>query len=413
MARGAKVGYTVNLVEPSIESKGDKTPRILLIDDDPFSYDTVEAQLFQDGYELLFRDNGFDAVRQVSLVAPDVILLDLMMPGINGFEVCQQIKNAPQLEHIPIILFSALDGADNVAAGLAAGADEFLTKPVSRAELRARIRSMLRIKHQYSTLQETLHRRELFSRVLLHDMRNLLSGIVLYTQLLQKRGELSQEQHQYLRLVHEESQRLRVLFDQMQLLGKLQQGQQKIRRQFTDMRLFLREVIPKCAATIDNEAVKLAIVFPQTPILRVSIDHSLLQHMLEVLICHAIRFSPAQTTVKIELAITFATHSQNTLREADNRPVLQIAITDQGPPLPETALDNIYEQVEQWDLATPERPGLGVSLALCKMIAEVHEGQLLIINGATGGVTFVVELPIPESEWGSYANGRLNGIDHR
>ena len=87
-----KVGSTVNAVEVNSELLQKRPPRILLIDDDPFSYETVEAQLFQDGYELLFRNNGMDAVHQVSTLHPDLILLDLMMPGISGFEVCQQLK---------------------------------------------------------------------------------------------------------------------------------------------------------------------------------------------------------------------------------------------------------------------------------------------------------------------------------
>lgn len=389
----------MNLVESSFRWKSEKAPRILLIDDDPFSYETVEAQLFQDGYELLFHENGFDAIQQVSQTSPDIILLDLMMPGVNGFEVCQQIKSTPQLAHIPIILFSALDGADHVAAGFAAGADEFLTKPVNRSELRARIRATLSSNHQCNAFQETLHRREKISRLLLHDMRNLLSGIVLYTQLLQRQSDLTHEHQHHLRLIHEESQRLRVLLDQMQMLGKLQQGQHKLRRQLTDMRLLLREVAAKCTALIDNGDVQLSLALPHTPLPHVSIDRSLLQHMLEVLIYHAIRFSPAKTTVQVEMSATFATH---------HRPILQITITDQGPLVPPTALDNIDEQVEKWDLQTPERPGLGVSFALCKMIAKIHEGQLYIANNAMSRVAVIVELPIPEDEWRPYPYAALH-----
>ncbi|MEZ4725798.1 MAG: hybrid sensor histidine kinase/response regulator [Caldilineaceae bacterium] len=390
-------------VELNAEEKSGKIPRILLIDDDPFSYETVEAQLFQDGYELLFRNNGFDAVKQVSSVAPDVILLDLMMPGVNGFEVCQQIKSTPQLEHIPIILFSALDGADNIAAGFAAGADGFLTKPISRAELRARVRSMLRIKQQYNNLQQILQQRETFSRVLLHDMRNPLTGIVLYTQLLQKRSELTAEQQQYLQLMQEEAQRLRLLFDQMQLLNKLQQQEQKIRWQLTDLRTLLSEVIAKYAPVADTKALILSANIPHTPVPQVAADRSLLHHLLDILVGQALRFAPTQTTVQLALTIVHTSSLWTKSNMVSALPAVQVAVTDQGPLLTTTVLDNIYEDVEQWDVLAPERPGLGVSLALCKMIAEIHEGHLAITSSSTDGATVAVALPISASEWAPHS----------
>lgn len=385
----------MNAVEVNSELLQKRPPRILLIDDDPFSYETVEAQLFQDGYELLFRNNGMDAVHQVSTLHPDLILLDLMMPGISGFEVCQQLKSTPQLEHIPIIVFSALDGTESVLAGFEAGADEFLTKPVSRAKLRARIRSMLRLKHQYNTLQQTIQRGETFSRILVHDMRNPLSGILLYTQLLQKRGELNTEQQQCLRSIHDESQRLRVLLEQMQLLNRLQQGQHKLRRQLTDLRVLLWEAMAKYQPNAAEQHIEVVLNVPHTPLPPVLIDRSLVQHMLEILLSTAIRCTPVGAQLMVDMCASLAMIETTTFAPASGS-VIQLTITDQGPALPQQILDDLYQHVEAWDVLASDRAGIGISLALCKMIVEVHAGQFELANARPTGVSFSMAFPIAE-----------------
>ena len=388
----------MNAVEVNSGLTLNRTPRILMIDDDPFSYEMVEAQLFQDGYELLFRNNGLDAVDQVSTLHPDLILLDLMMPGISGIEVCQQIKSTPQLEHIPIIVFSASGGNESVTAGFEAGADEFLTKPVSRAQLRARIRSMLRLKNQYNTLQQTLQRSEIFSRILIHDMRNPLSGIVLYAQLLQKRGELSTEQQQCLRSIYEESQRLRLLLDQMQLFNKLQQGQHKLRRQLTDLRALFGEVATKHKPRLEAQKIALITHIPPYPIPNVLIDRTLVHHLLEILLSIATRFTPAEAQITVEISAFLATETEVRADEQSGCPMLQLTVSDQGPALPLQVLTDLYQYTEEWDVVVAERPKIGVSLALCKMIAEIHEGQLAVVNDRPTGVSFAVILPIAQEE---------------
>jgi two-component system, cell cycle response regulator len=120
--------------------------RILVVDDDPMNVKLVDAILKKDGYESLKATNGIEALEQVEEHHPDLILLDVMMPGKDGYQVTRELKGSPATAGIPIIMITALNGTEDKVRGLECGADEFLTKPVNAAELLARVKSMLRLK---------------------------------------------------------------------------------------------------------------------------------------------------------------------------------------------------------------------------------------------------------------------------
>ncbi len=127
-------------------------PSILIIDDEPDNFDVIEAFLSDQGYQLHYAAGGQEAIAALDTFAPDLILLDIMMPGMDGMEVCQRIKAIPKWEAVPIIVTTALTGKKDLAQCLSAGADDFMSKPINRLELNARVRSMLRIRQQYQQI---------------------------------------------------------------------------------------------------------------------------------------------------------------------------------------------------------------------------------------------------------------------
>ncbi len=148
-----------------------KKTSVLIIDDIPQNYDVIETFMkvedsslpfFESdvkeppGYQLHYAGNGKDAIENLDLFNPDLILLDVMMPEMNGFEVCQFIKAMPRWQFVPIIMITALTTKLDLAQCLAVGADDFISKPIDSLELFARMRSMLRIKKQYDELQKLL-----------------------------------------------------------------------------------------------------------------------------------------------------------------------------------------------------------------------------------------------------------------
>jgi DNA-binding NarL/FixJ family response regulator len=130
-----------------------RAPRVLVIDDDRMALQTTEAQLLPEGYELQLETGGAGALERLTHEPSDLVICDLMMPEIDGHAVCRAFKAHPEWRYVPIILLTGLDARDALVAGLEAGADEFVTKPVEGAVLRARARSMLRVRMTYKWLR--------------------------------------------------------------------------------------------------------------------------------------------------------------------------------------------------------------------------------------------------------------------
>ena len=126
---------------------------ILIVDDTPVGRDTLEALLYKQGYSLEFASNGPETLVKAEELMPDLILLDVMMPGMNGFEVCSHLRDNPITAEVPVIMVTALDDQSSRVKGIEAGADDFITKPFNRVELRARVKTILRL-NRYRRLQD-------------------------------------------------------------------------------------------------------------------------------------------------------------------------------------------------------------------------------------------------------------------
>jgi putative two-component system response regulator len=133
---------------------------ILIVDDEPSGRDTLESILEPEGYILVMAENGYQAIEKAMTLQPDVILLDVMMPGLNGFEVCRRIRDEKNLAEIPILFLTALDDRQSLLNGLEAGADDFISKPYDRYELRARLLGITRLNrfHKLSEERSNLER---------------------------------------------------------------------------------------------------------------------------------------------------------------------------------------------------------------------------------------------------------------
>lgn len=139
---------------------------VLIVDDEYIGRETLQSVLEGEGYALEMAENGFQAIEKAKQLLPDVILLDVMMPGMTGFEVCQRIRSDPQIAEIPIIILTALDDRESLLNALKAGADDFISKPFDRYELRARLLGITRLNRYQKLLQERAKLREANAQLL-------------------------------------------------------------------------------------------------------------------------------------------------------------------------------------------------------------------------------------------------------
>jgi two-component system, sensor histidine kinase and response regulator len=126
---------------------------ILIVDDQPENFEVIEALLHNTDHNLYYASDGITAIDLLDKFDPDLVLLDVMMPEIDGIEVCRQIKANPRWQAIPVIMVTSFNSTDNLSRCLAAGADDFLSKPVNGIELRTRVHSLLRIKKQHDRIE--------------------------------------------------------------------------------------------------------------------------------------------------------------------------------------------------------------------------------------------------------------------
>jgi class 3 adenylate cyclase len=150
--------------------------KILIVDDEPFNVDYLEQELQDLGYETVSAGNGKEALEKVATEVPDLILLDIMMPIMDGFTVCRLLKDNDDTRLIPIVIMTALDGIDDRIKGIEAGADDFLTKPVNQRELVARIQTTLKLKHTVDRKISELRRlKDHFARFVPEAVKRLVA----------------------------------------------------------------------------------------------------------------------------------------------------------------------------------------------------------------------------------------------
>ncbi len=356
----------------------DKRPSILIVDDELANFDVLEALLLREGYQIYYATNGIEALTFLQTTQPDLILLDVMMPRMDGMEACRRIKADPALSHIPIIMVTALTSKEDLAVCLGMGADDFISKPVSSLELSARVRSMLRIKYQYDDLQALLRLREDLVNMMVHDLRNPLASVVFSAEVL-KIPDLTWEKQQHLvEKIAIAGQQLQWQIDSLLQMAKLESGKMVLNCIEVDL----------CAlctsALADFEPIaaqKNLTVVAQLPTVGGSlwVDVSMIRRVLDNLLANAIKFSPSRSQVVLTMKYL-----------QDGGAMVQVI--DSGPGIQESLKHKIFEKYETGNFYE-EASQIGLGLAFCRLAIEAHGGTITATDNHPKGTIFSAIFP--------------------
>jgi two-component system sensor histidine kinase/response regulator len=373
-------------------------PTLLIVDDEERNIRLLKALLAPQNYNLREAMNGEEALQRIAEEPPDMVLLDVMMPKISGFEVCRRLKQDEKTKTIPVILVTALSEKQHRVQALEAGADDFISKPVDQTELTVRVKSLLRIKSYQDEISDRLLEiaaknarllelekvRDGLSHMIVHDLRNPLTAISTYLQLSSLDAEnLSESQQKRVDRCLFFCQELERMIQTLLDISKMEEGKMQLNREAIDLSEMVGEVLERFTPT--GEERKIALSFSGNgDIPKIALDRSILKRVITNLVDNAIRYTPKGGAIAVSL---------------DSAPweeVVCLSVKDSGSGLPAEYHQKIFDKFEQVRLKKDgDRAGSsGLGLTFCKMAVEAHGGRIWVESEGLGkGCTFLIQLP--------------------
>jgi signal transduction histidine kinase len=316
----------------------------------------------------------------------DLVLLDVMMPGMSGFEVCRHIKTRVQSEFLPVLLLTALGEQEDRNAGLEAGADDFLTKPVDRRELTLRVSTFLRIREQQAVirrqveaLQELGALKDDLVSLLVHDLRNPLASVVGILHVVREDSDPGDAGLRAdLDLALQSSTRLRDILEDILQVRLLEEGRLVLDRRPVSLRALASEALASVAgmARDHDVTVKMAEVSDEMA----PMDPKLVRRALENLLVNAVKYSPLEAAVEISWS------------RADGG--VEIAVADRGEGIPAPVRETLFQKFGSVALQRDcQRRGYGLGLYQVRLVADAHGGSVRARDREGGGTVFAMFLP--------------------
>jgi len=385
-----------------------KKPLILIVDDNSVSIRMLVHVLKKKDYELAISKNGSQALTMLEDIQPDLILLDIMMPDLDGFKVCRTLKDNPRTKEIPIIFLTAKEETEDLVQAFELGAVDYVTKPFNGLELLARVQTHLDLKFARDTQKELLIKLEEklieikeknekleelnkikkeFIGMAAHDLRNPLGVIKVTSEYLlisDLNDNLSEEQIDLLREINTSSEYMRDMLNELLDITAIESGQLKLEIKVEDYITFLKHIIKLNKPLADRKEISLELdvndIIPP-----MSFDRNKITQVLNNLITNAIKFSWPDTEITVEVR-----------KEQD---YIITGIIDQGQGIPSDEINNMFKPFQKTSVkATAGERSTGLGLAITKKIVEGHGGKISVESLVGKGTKFSFTLPVVRRE---------------
>ncbi len=364
-------------------------PSILVVDDTPANLHLLTGMLKDLGYRVRSVSDGKFALQTARHDPPDLFLLDVLMPGMNGYELCQHLKSDEKLAEIPVIFISALnDTMDKVKAFQVGGVD-YVTKPFQLREVQARVSTHLELHKQKHMIQESYEQlrqleelRDNLVHMVVHDMRTPLTSMKGFLVMLDmvEGKTMSAEGHEYLTIVTEATENLIELTSSVLDVSKMEAGEMTLDLSEFNLTDIIQGLMDKLESLRKNREFIIEAPDEATP---VTGDAVLITRIIQNLLGNALKFTPDEGSIAVGYRL-----------EQD---CTHIYVRDTGPGIPQESMGRIFEKFGQ-DKTQPKQKqySTGLGLTFCKLAVEAHGGTIGVDSEVGKGSTFWFTIPLME-----------------
>lgn len=375
-----------------------EAPLILIVDDLAQNLQILTTHLGEAGYRVAAAKSGEQALKALEKIQPDLILLDIIMPEMDGLEVCRRLKADPRLADIPVIFLTAKSESEDLLQGFEAGGVDYITKPFHTAELLARVKTHTELKRHRDLILEyseqlKSHNQQLealnqeknhFLGIAAHDLKNPLGNILTLTQLI-KMGTIDSEalSKNYLPIFENSAHKMLNIIDTLLDVNRIESGGVEVNFQSLQLADYVQHVVRNFTEVAARKQI-LLVFEPPAQASRMRSDAQLLVQVLDNLVSNAIKYSPSQTTV----TLTLEPGAQHHL----------LKIQDQGPGFTEADKAKMFQKFAKLSARpTAGENSTGLGLSIVKLLVDLLEAEIEVATQPGQGSCFCLRFPAEQS----------------